>query len=191
MINELSFNDIRYYLIVHLFLILIKECAKYLIINYFEKYQINSKSEEENLEYKINSLKKEAELHNTPSDFVKYTKITRQISKLENDLFKLNEDKKLLELKNKSTRNNNNSLIFSNKYLSIKIELLFWLIAIIEYFYIRKYYLIIDAKKYENNIINLLYLNKERAQIEIPLSRILIIEYFFIYDIKNIILKSK
>lgn len=158
------------------------------------KSQVNvppkPKNRLEQLENDIYNLRKEAEMHNTPSEFVTYSKMKRQINKLEKELEIL---KKQQPMETQTQMNQNTPAIDISSMMGINhtnfyIEIFFWLINLILFgFVIKGRSFTFSYERYMNNAITKYYYNEESNLVEIPLKIILLSESIVLSQIKNLL----
>lgn len=189
--KETNAKEIVYYMFIFCLLFTIKQLLSFIL----SKQKVSKESttenkpisEEEKLENEINNLKKEAEKYDNPSGFVTFTKINRQIIKLEKDLENIKKIKPQFHtMKNSNRSSFNFKELISINMFSIYFEICFWVINILIYFYITKEtHLILPYEKYKDNILAEYYHNFENNKVEIPIKLIFICESFALNQFKN------
>lgn len=142
----------------------------------------------EQLENDIYNMRKEAEMHNTPSEFVTYSKMKRQINKMEKELEILKQQQPMESQHsiNQSVPKMEISSLIGINQTNFYLEVLFWLINIILFgFVIKGCFFAFSYEKYKMNVITNYYYNEESNQVEIPLKMILLCESMVLNQIKN------
>lgn len=142
----------------------------------------------EQLENDIYNMRKEAEMHNTPSEFVTYSKMKRQINKMEKELEILKQQQPMesQHLINQNMPKMEISSLIGINQTTFYLEVLFWLINIILFgFIIKGCFFAFSYEKYKMNVITNYYYNEESNQVEIPLKMILLCESMVLNQIKN------
>ncbi|MCQ2818020.1 MAG: hypothetical protein MJ252_12210, partial [archaeon] len=188
MIEELKANEIYNHIFYQLVFVIIREIVLYAIENISFFHSEEKMSEIDQLKCQIEQLKNEAESYNNPGQFSTFAKIKRQITKLEQDLEqKISQE----NLRNSNKKNSIQENIFIKFFLSmnskVRVQFLFWIFSLIRFILMRNQYLILNNENIENNIVSLLYFNKEMDRIQIPMNRILLIETLFISNIKKLL----
>lgn len=134
----------------------------------------------------IDSLKREAEKFNNPSDFVKYAKLERHIGKLKREYeekFKSSVDKKEYEYDLSLTGD-----VPNLSYSLIGIEVVFYLISTVFLFLYRDQRFSIKGNTFDlkdNVVFN--YFEMKEGDISIPINFILIVEGIFLHRCKSLI----
>ena len=190
--------EVFLYMLLHLFLFLFKDLLLKLM-NYI--YNRNKSKNDQNefiqMKKQLNSLNEQLKEISPSSEYTKYTKIERQIHKLNSQIIQKEED---IKLKNKKVNISNNSLegkkIISNIYSfinSISSKVLLFIVYIIEYFILKNKYLEVDYNNNKTNIVvnHYYYKNDNKYYTLIPVYRILICETLVLNSIQNIIQKLK
>ena len=190
--------EVFLYMLLHLFLFLFKDLLLKLM-NYI--YNRNKSKNDQNeliqMKKQLNSLNEQLKEISPSSEYTKYTKIERQIHKLNSQIIQKEED---IKLKNKKVNISNNSLegkkIISNIYSfinSISSKVLLFIVYIIEYFILKNKYLEVDYNNNKTNIVVNHYYNENdnKYYTLIPVYRILICETLVLNSIQNIIQKLK
>lgn len=192
--KETNAKEIVYYMFIFCLLFIIKQLLSFILSNQKVSKDpiIENKphSEEEKLIIEINNLKKEAEKYDNPSGFVNFTKINRQIIKLEKELDNIKKIKPQFHpMKNSNRSNFNIKELFSINVSTIYFEICFWVINILIYiFIIKETYLILPYEKYKENILAEYYHNFDTNKVEIPIKLIFVFESFALNQLKNIFL---
>ena len=174
--------EVFIYMIIHLLLLLFKN----FISNWFKKiFNINDSKRNKNrlelLKQKLNSLNEQLREISQINEYVKYTKIERQINNIK-------EEMKL----NKSNQNINDSSKKKKFYLSSCLKnIVIYLPYFIEYFLVKNKYLEVDYESNKNNIVAYHFYNEEDNEYYalIPVYRILLCETIVFNSIYNLILK--
>ena len=190
--------EVFLYMLLHLFLFLFKDLLLKLM-NYI--YNRNKSKNDQNeliqMKKQLNSLNEQLKEISPSSEYTKYTKIERQIHKLNSQIIQKEED---IKLKNMKVNISNNSLegkkIISNIYSfinSISSKVLLFVVYIIEYFILKNKYLEVDYNNNKTNIVVNHYYNENdnKYYTLIPVYRILICETLVLNSIQNIIQKLK
>ena len=190
--------EVFLYMLLHLFLFLFKDLLLKLM-NYI--YNRNKSKNDQNeliqMKKQLNSLNEQLKEISPSSEYTKYTKIERQIHKLNSQIIQKEED---IKLKNMKVNISNNSLegkkIISNIYSfinSISSKVLLFIVYIIEYFILKNKYLEVDYNNNKTNIVVNHYYNENdnKYYTLIPVYRILICETLVLNSIQNIIQKLK
>ena len=190
--------EVFLYMLLHLFLFLFKDLLLKLM-NYI--YNRNKSKNDQNeliqMKKQLNSLNEQLKEISPSSEYAKYTKIERQIHKLNSQIIQKEED---IKLKNKKVNISNNPLegkkIISNIYSfinSISSKVLLFIVYIIEYFILKNKYLEVDYNNNKTNIVVNHYYNENdnKYYTLIPVYRILICETLVLNSIQNIIQKLK
>ena len=146
------------------------------------------------LESKIARLKEEAENYHTQDGFVTYSKMQRQISRLEKEV-KLLEASKTKgssgqKIENQSINNNikNYNSILTLVFSQVGINIIFMIINVTLFSICRKHSYIIShsATQLRKNLIGHYFYNQNEGVIKIPFTLILFSEYLLV----NIITKA-
>jgi hypothetical protein len=150
----------------------------------------NKNNNIQKLESEIYTLKKEAEKHNTQSEFVTYSKILRRINVLENEL--QTEKNKQQINRNKYNENQENEINFFSKminsYSSSSVfytNILMWIITILENFILSEKNFIFNYNNYKGNILIEYYHKENENIVKIPIKIILICETIVLNQINN------
>ena len=189
--KETNVKEILCYMFLFFALFIIKQLLSFILSKPKEAkgpiIENKPHSEEEKLENEINNLKKEAEKYDNPSGFVTFTKINRQIIKLEKDLENIKKFKPQFHtMKNSNKSSFNIKELISINVSTIYFEICFWVINVLIYLYIiKERHLILPYEKYKQNILAEYYHNFETNTVEIPVKLIFICESFALNQFKN------
>ena len=176
--------EVLKYMIIHLLLFLIKN----FILKWLLKKLSNNKPKDDNeiqIQNKIekyNSLREQIREISPTDEYVKYTKMERQINNLSDEI-------KILESNNKSGKKPSKSLdFFLNSYF---FTFFMYFVNFIEYLLLKNEYFEIDFESNENNIVANYFYNEDdnKYYALIPVYRILICETLVLNVIFNIIQK--
>ena len=186
-------TEMLFYLLIHAAIFILSNILN-LISSENKKMLSPVKNQNNNiqqLESEIYTLKKEAEKHNTQSEFVTYSKILRRINVLEQELQTEQNKQQINQNKYKEHEMNFFSNMI-NSYSSSSViytNILMWIITILEYYFLSEKYFIFNYNNYNGNIL-IEYYHKENEQfVKIPLKIILICETIVLNQINNSIKK--
>ena len=186
-------TEMLFYLLIHAAIFILSNIFN-LISSENKKMLSPVKNQNNNiqqLESEIYTLKKEAEKHNTQSEFVTYSKILRRINVLEQELQTEQNKQQINQNKYKEHEMNFFSNMI-NSYSSSSViytNILMWIITILEYYFLSEKYFIFNYNNYNGNIL-IEYYHKENEQlVKIPLKIILICETIVLNQINNSIKK--
>ena len=189
--NDNTFDVIKY-MFIHLLIFLFKNFISKWLLNISDNSKID-KSELEIMKQKLDLLKEELREISPINEYVRYTKMERQINNL-NDEIKQKESSLFyqnfnLNVSNTSKNENKNIL---QKIMNSYIFIFFmYFINIIEYFILKNEYLEVDYENNENNIIVNYFYNEEKNKYYalIPVYRILLAETIILNSLYNLIKK--
>ena len=189
--NQNAYDVIKY-MIIHLLLFLFKNViAKWLLKHTNSNSSQNNELEQ--MRQKLDSLKEQIREISPTNEYVKYTKMDRQINNLKEEI-KRREAAiyyQNLGLNFLNSSNNKNQNIFQKILGSYMFKFSMFFINIIEYFLLKNKYLEVDYDNYKNNIIVNHYYNEDKNKYYalIPVYRILISETIVLGSIQNLIEK--
>ena len=174
--------DVFIYMLIHLLLFLIKNfILKWLLKKLSNnKPKTDNEIEIENKIEKLNSLREQIREISPTSEYVKYTKMERQINNL-------NDEIKRIESNNKSgTKSSKTAEFILNSYF---FKFFMFFVNFIEYLLLKNQYLEIDFENNENNIVANYFYNEDdnKNYALIPVYRILICETLVLNAMFNII----
>ena len=147
----------------------------------------NQSNNIQQLESEIYTLKKEAEKHNTQSEFVTYSKILRRINVLEQELQTEQKNQQINQNKYKEHEMNFFSNMI-NSYSSSSViytNILMWIITALEYYILSEKYFIFNYNNFNGNILIEYYHKENEKIVKIPLKIILPCETIVLNQINN------
>jgi hypothetical protein len=141
----------------------------------------------------IEKLRKEAEMFNNPSEYVKYAKIERQIAKLQKQLESIQPGTfESLQKGEKSLDATSLLSIPESTYTKIIIEVIFYIGHFFAIFWLKNQNLVIHKNSLKKaNIIFDYYTDLTSSLVIIPINYILILEGFFLHKMTQIYNKIK
>ena len=189
--NDNTFDVIKY-MFIHLLIFLFKNFISKWLLNISDNSKID-KSELEIMKQKLDLLKEELREISPINEYVRYTKMERQINNL-NDEIKQKESSLFyqnLNLNFLNTSKNENKNILQKIMNSYIFIFFMYFINIIEYFILKNEYLEVDYENNENNIIVNYFYNEEKNKYYalIPVYRILLAETIILNSLYNLIKK--
>ena len=188
--NENSFDTLKY-MIIHLFIFLFKNLIMKWLLELSTRGLTNKKQNEINLlKQKRDKLKEEIREVSSINEYVKFTKMERQINNL-NDEIKKKESSNNLDnnINNNFSDMNILQKIINSILNSYIFKFFMYFINIFEFFIFRNRYLEIDYEENKNNILVNFYYDEKKNQDYslIPISRILICETIVLNSLFNLI----
>ena len=190
--NQNSY-DVLKYMIIHLLLFLVKNVFSKLLLKISFKY--DSKEDENEIEIMKKNLEalKDKKREISPKDeYVKYTKMERQIDNLSDEI-KRKETEMNLKNFNDNYINpqemNFFQKIINSTFNSYLFSFFMYFINIIEYIILKNEYLEVDYESNKNNIVANYYYNENDNKYYslIPVYRILISETIVLNSLYNLI----
>ena len=152
----------------------------------------NKNNNIQKLESEIYTLKKEAEKHNTQSEFVTYSKILRRINVLEQELQTEQNKQQINQNEYNNTENQENEIKFFrnmiNSYSSSSVfytNIIMWIITALEYYILSEKYFIFNYNNFNGNILIEYYHKENEKIVKIPLKIILMCETIVLNQINN------
>ena len=183
-------TEMLFYLLIHAAMFILSNIFNLIKLDDKKIFSPNKNNNIQKLETEINTLKKEAEKHNTQSEFVTYSKILRRINVLENEL--QTEKNKQQINRNKYNENQENEINFFSKminsYSSSSVfytNILMWIITILENFILSEKNFIFNYNNYKGNILIEYYHKENENIVKIPIKIILICETIVLNQINN------
>ena len=187
-------TEMLFYLLIHAAIFILSNIFN-LISSENKKMLSPVKNQNNNiqqLESEIYTLKKEAEKHNTQSEFVTYSKILRRINVLEQELQTEQNKQQINQNEYKDTENQENDIKFFrnmiNSYSSSSVfytNILMWIITILENFILSEKNFIFNYNNYKGNILIEYYHKENENIVKIPIKIILICETIVLNQINN------
>ena len=190
--NQNSY-DVLKYMIIHLLLFLVKNVFSKLLLKISFKY--DSKEDENEIEIMKKNLEalKDKKREISPKDeYVKYTKMERQIDNLSDEI-KRKETEMNLKNFNDNYINpqemNFFQKIINSTFNSYLFSFFMYFINIIEYIILKNEYLEVDYESNKNNVVANYYYNENDNKYYslIPVYRILISETIVLNSLYNLI----
>ena len=182
-------NDVSKYMIIHLLLFIFKNIISKWLLKLSAPKDKNSDKETELLKQQLETLKEQISEISATSEYVKYTKMQRQIDNLNE---RINNKESQSHLNNINLNQQNDLNIFQkmiNRILNSYIYKFFmYFLNIIEYIFLKNEYLEVDYNSNKNNIIVNHYYNEEdnKDYALIPVYKILIFESVVINSLYNL-----
>jgi hypothetical protein len=182
-------TEMLFYLLIHAALFILSNIFTLLKSdNKIMQSPIKNKNNNiQKLESEIYTLKKEAEKHNTQSEFVTYSKILRRINVLEQELQTEQNKQQINQNKYKEHEMNFFSNMI-NSYSSSSVfytNIIMWIITALEYYILSEKYFIFNYNNFNGNILIEYYHKENEKIVKIPLKIILMCETIVLNQINN------
>ena len=192
--NQNSY-DVLKYMIIHLLLFLVKNVFSKWLLKLSLSY--DSKGDENEIEImkkNLESLKDKKREISSKDDYVKYTKMERQIDKLSDEIKRKEAEMTLKNYNNNCI--NQQEMNFFQKIINSSLntylfKFFMYFINIIEYIILKNQYLEVDYESNKNNIVANYYYNENDNKYYslIPVYRILISETIVLNSLYNLMQK--
>ena len=192
--NQNSY-DVLKYMIIHLLLFLVKNVFSKLLVKLSFNY--DSKGDESEIEImkkNLESLKDKKREISPQDEYVKYTKIERQIDNLSDEIKRKETEMNLKNFNNNYLNPQEMNLfqkIINSSLNTYLFQFFMYFINIIEYIILKNEYLEVDYESNKNNIVANYYYNESDNKYYslIPVYRILISETIVLNSLYNLIQK--
>ena len=192
--NQNSY-DVLKYMIIHLLLFLVKNVFSKLLVKISFNY--DSKGDENEIEImkkNLESLKDKKREISPQDEYVKYTKIERQIENLSDEIKRKETEMNLKNFNNNYLNPQEMNLfqkIINSSLNTYLFQFFMYFINIIEYIILKNEYLEVDYESNKNNIVaNYFYNESDNKYYSlIPVYRILISETIVLNSLYNLIQK--
>ena len=192
--NQNSY-DVLKYMIIHLLLFLVKNVFSKLLVKLSFNY--DSKGDESEIEImkkNLESLKNKKREISPQDEYVKYTKIERQIDNLSDEIKRKETEMNLKNFNNNYLNPQEMNLfqkIINSSLNTYLFHFFMYFINIIEYIILKNEYLEVDYESNKNNIVANYYYNESDNKYYslIPVYRILISETIVLNSLYNLIQK--
>ena len=192
--NQNSY-DVLKYMIIHLLLFLVKNVFSKLLVKISFNY--DSKGDENEIEImkkNLESLKDKKREISPQDEYVKYTKIERQIENLSDEIKRKEKEMNLKNFNNNYLNPQEMNLfqkIINSSLNTYLFQFFMYFINIIEYIILKNEYLEVDYESNKNNIVaNYFYNESDNKYYSlIPVYRILISETIVLNSLYNLIQK--
>ena len=189
--NQNSY-DVLKYMIIHLLLFLVKNVFSKLLLKISFKY--DSKEDENEIEIMKKNLEalKDKKREISPKDeYVKYTKMERQIDNLSDEIKRKETEMNLKNFNNNYINPQEMNFfqkIINSTFNSYLFSFFMYFINIIEYIILKNEYLEVDYESNKNNIVANYYYNENDNKYYslIPVYRILISETIVLNSLYNL-----
>ena len=190
--NQSSY-DVSKYMIIHLLLFIFNNFISKWLLKILNPKSKDNKKEVDLLKQKLESLKEQLREISPTSEYVKYTKMERQINNI-NDEIKKKESQSYLNNLNQNLQSQQEMNIFQkiiNGMMNSYIFKFMYFVNIIEYILLKNEYLEVDYQSNSNNIIVNHYYNVDdnKDYALIPVYKILISETIVLNSLSNLIQK--
>ena len=187
--------DVLKYMIIHLLLFLVKNVFSKLLVKLSFNY--DSKGDESEIEImkkNLESLKDKKREISPQDEYVKYTKIERQIDNLSDEIKRKETEMNLKNFNNNYLNPQEMNLfqkIINSSLNTYLFQFFMYFINIIEYIILKNEYLEVDYESNKNNIVANYYYNESDNKYYslIPVYRILISETIVLNSLYNLIQK--
>ena len=190
--NQSSY-DVSKYMIIHLLLFIFNNFVSKWLLKILNPKSKDNKKEVDLLKQKLESLKEQLREISPTSEYVKYTKMERQINNI-NDEIKKKESQSYLNNLNQNLQSQQEMNIFQkiiNGMMNSYIFKFMYFVNIIEYILLKNEYLEVDYQSNSNNIIVNHYYNVDdnKDYALIPVYKILISETIVLNSLSNLVQK--
>ena len=192
--NQNSY-DVLKYMIIHLLLFLVKNVFSKLLVKLSFNYDSKGdESEIEILKKNLESLKDKKREISPQDEYVKYTKIERQIDNLSDEIKRKETEMNLKNFNNNYLNPQEMNLfqkIINSSLNTYLFQFFMYFINIIEYIILKNEYLEVDYESNKNNIVANYHYNESDNKYYslIPVYRILISETIVLNSLYNLIQK--
>ena len=190
--NQSSY-DVSKYMIIHLLLFIFNNFISKWLLKILNPKSKDNKKEVDLLKQKLESLKEQLREISPTSEYVKYTKMERQINNI-NDEIKKEESQSYLNNLNQNLQSQQDMNIFKkiiNGMMNSYIFKFMYFVNIIEYILLKNEYLEVDYQSNSNNIIVNHYYNVDdnKDYALIPVYKILVSETIVLNSLSNLVQK--